>query len=1156
MATINKFKDFNAFAVPLEGSNLIEASAGTGKTYSIAILVLRLLLEKQLSVKEILMVTFTRAAVAELQERIRLFVRSAYQFSNGDIIEDKTIMALVSQAVKSSGNNEVSRLLRDAITYLDETAVLTIHSFCQQTLSEFAFETNQLFGAELIQDTAAIIEIEVNKFWRKHITSIPVKLLTYFETGLNRNDINKIVKDHLDGKPYNQYTIGEKYILDENYHIAITNEINRLTDKYKELREGVVQYIMTNREALRKKCQGNAYVKKNLLPLVDQPEAFLTCIAEKRELVNVRDIFADLITMIHVYDQITVDIGETVQTCLDNIYYAAVNEISAGVKAFKLSSNQLSFDDLITNLHTALVKKDNPVLVAALRNKYKAVFIDEFQDTDRLQYEIFNKAFGKDTVLFYIGDPKQSIYAWRKADINTYFTAFDTASKRYGMNENYRSTESFIKAMNLFFQPEPGFDTFHFPKKDHSKNEHAIDYIPVNSPAENTKGKLNFNDKEIIPISVSTQSNKASINAAVTAQVIDLLSNKGYTILKDDKIRSIQPSDIGILVRSNKEGNDIKNGLAGYGIPAVTIGDAKVLESAEAVELLYLLEAMINITRSNINRALLCSLTGFGTNSILSLNDEAAIELFKKYKTNWDANGIYATLINFIADFGVPDRFLNNTENGERVITNLYQLVELLHKAQTTKNLSPLELIDWLKRGIESNDGEGDEYEQRIENDEECIKIVTIHKSKGLEYNIVIAPFLDFAERKKDVFCNYRNASGEYINIKKDKLTPALKIIFEEQTEQENRRLLYVAITRAVYKCFIYKNNHYKKSTLSFFTNALTKTDPSLIEELTAPQIPTDYYFKTNEPTKKDLTETIVNFNLRHTNWTRMSYSGLAAEMEKHSKISTGNPKDEYDRFIFSQLIKGNKTGNMLHYIFENLHFTNNSKWTAVIDTAIKRFSPAQKALYEPGLAEMLQHVLNARIQAEAISFNLTEVGFDQRIHEFEFDFPVNLFQPAGLKKLSNDKIRINIKSRPEFEGIMNGKIDMLFECRDKYFVLDWKSTFLGDSLQQYAPAALDEAMNESNYHLQYLIYTLATIKYLKNRLPGFDYEKDFGGVLYLFVRGMRKGTGNGIFICKPSLKQVEELEQILHDSGMSDVHGPTIFKKMEPELSTIGITG
>ncbi len=184
-------------------------------------------------------------------------------------------------------------------------------------------------------------------------------------------------------------------------------------------------------------------------------------------------------------------------------------------------------------------------------------------------------------------------------------------------------------------------------------------------------------------------------------------------------------------------------------------------------------------------------------------------------------------------------------------------------------------------------------------------------------------------------------------------------------------------------------------------------------------------------------------------------------------------------------------------------------------------------------LLEMLQNVLNANINVGDVSFNLTEVEYHKRIHEFEFDFPVGLFQPAELENLSGENIAINVKDRFNLEGMMNGKIDMLFECKGKYFVLDWKSTFLGDSLDDYSVPALDVAMNENNYHLQYLIYTLASKKYLQSRLPDFNYERDFGGVLYLFIRGIRKGNSNGIFNCKPSLDQIDLLDRMFSQKSM-----------------------
>ncbi len=1130
MPTIIKFEKFEASTVPLQGSNLIEASAGTGKTYSIAILLLRLLLEKQISIKEILMVTFTKAAVAELEERIRLFIRLAYQYSLQEAIEDATICIIVSNAIEKNDRDSVGKLLRDAVIFLDETSVLTIHSFCQQTLTEFAFETNQLFGAELLQDTTQIIEAAVNKFWRKHVTAIPTQLLFSVKDILTRENIIDIVKNHLDGKRYNEYNAENKIDLNEAYYHTVVTAIENYTFQYEQEMTSLIKIIIDTNAALKDKCTGNAVAKKNMLHLVDKPEVFLEYIVAKQGSAYILKLFGDLLELWNKCETIKKDRDAATSKFIDTIYYAAITEVGAAVKKYKLQNNLVSFDDLISNLHTAIVKKENPVLIAALQLKYKAVFIDEFQDTDRLQYEIFKKAFGTNTILFYIGDPKQSIYAWRKADIATYFKAYDDVDTRYGMNENYRSSEEYIRAMNLFFQPTVDFDTFHYPP-----GEQAITYIPVNSPDINTKGKLLLDNRVCTPISINYQPNKPSIEEAVAAQVVALLNNPKYLISKNGIERNIKPSDIGILVRKNKEGNSIKRVLAKYGLPAITIGDAKVLESEEAIGILYILEAMIDISKSTINRALLASFTGFDIAKILWLNEETAIEIFKKYKINWDTDGIYTALMHFMADFRVEQILLrNNVENGERTITNLYQLIELLYKIQTTKKLSALELISWLKRSIERNDVQGDEYEQRIENDEECIKIVTIHKSKGLEYNIVLTPFLDIVEFKNAQFCSYRTDNGDYINVEKNKLTADQLADFRRQLEQENRRILYVALTRAVYKCFVFKSTDAKakNSTLGFFTAAVNLMNNPLIEQINSVAIPEQFFYKTNEIKELVIVENKIHFSLLQENWQRMSYTMLAAEIEKPAKRNTGSAYDAYDQFIFRQLEKGSQTGNMLHHILENLHFTNNEKWTTVLETAIKRFAPARKETYLLPLEIMLTHVLNATLQLDNTSFKLAEVNFENRIHEFEFDFPVKIFQAADFQSLTNDKLLINVKERYNLEGIMNGKIDMLFKCKGKYFILDWKSTYLGDTLEAYAPAALNDAMNENNYHLQYLIYTLATKKYLESRLPNFNYERDFGGVLYLFIRGMRAETNNGIFTCKPAIEQVVILENMFNVSS------------------------
>ncbi|MFS8081858.1 MAG: UvrD-helicase domain-containing protein, partial [Ginsengibacter sp.] len=381
-----KREPFNALTVPLKGSNLIEASAGTGKTYSIAILVLRLILEENLSIREILMVTFTKAAIAELEERIRIFVRVAYRRSCEEEIEDATISKLVDDSIKRIGKDETTRLLREAVVYLDETSVLTIHSFCQQTLSEFAFETNQVFGTEILQDNSTLLLREVQKFWRKYITVIPAELLgILLDQGLSISSIKTIVKNHLAGKRFQHYDHETEYSLCDEDYKKLKEDLKITAEKLNALETSFEKFLVKNNAELKQRSQkGNA--KRFVLPLIDDHEKFLNYINTKRSSKYIADGYQDILAHCDECEKLKEESIKLLQNCVNKIYCLAINQIAEGLNQRKLITGQLSYDDLIENLHRALTHNPNPSLVAALQRKYKAVFVDEFQDTDRFQY--------------------------------------------------------------------------------------------------------------------------------------------------------------------------------------------------------------------------------------------------------------------------------------------------------------------------------------------------------------------------------------------------------------------------------------------------------------------------------------------------------------------------------------------------------------------------------------------------------------------------------------------------------------------------------------------------------------------------------------------------------------------------------------------------
>lgn len=1133
--SINKqLKPFNASTVPLTGSNLIEASAGTGKTYSIAIMVLRLVLEKNISIKEILMVTFTKAAVAELEERIRLFIRLAYKAGLGNKISDVTICDLVEHAIRTTSEESVQEKLKEAVLFLDETSVLTIHSFCQQTLTEFAFETNQLFGSETLKDIASIIESEVNKFWRQNITTMNVDLLgQLIEQGLSRSDIASVIKEHISGKQYFEYNDNESYSICHEDQVAFSNAIKELAEKDKEIKACVYDHIKNNSDEIRSITIANKYAKASLLHLVDTPEEFVNVVLAKKGLGYIERLYSDIISQHAESDNLVEEKNGILRTIINKIYCHAIGIVTKAVDEYKQRNSQLGFDDMIVNLHKAIVQDENQNLVASLKKKYQAVFVDEFQDTDKLQYEIFHTTFGSgQSILFYIGDPKQSIYAWRKADIFTYFKASEQVDNKYGMNVNYRSSAPFIEAMNLFFKPEKDFDTFYF-----RQHQHSIKYIDVESPAENKKGTLFFKDRPEAPITLFGNQKNAEIAETVTAQIIRLLDGEEYSIFEKGESRRVKPSDIGILVRKNKQAVAVKECLAKRGIPAVTIDDSKILQSEEAVYVLYLLEALIDLNRSSINKALLSPFTGYDTKAILALNEESVLNDFREYKNIWDKDGVYSVLMQFVSDYQVKALLLNhNTEHGERTIANLFQVIEVLHKIQSEKQFSALELVSWLKRGINGMQTDGDEFEQRVESDEDAVKIVTLHKSKGLEYNIVFAPFLDLDTKIHFRFCSFRDSeTGDYIFADSQQLNAEQQQIVDEQTEQENRRLIYVAITRAVYKCYINKSlaNYYKDSSLVPFISLLEDADPALIRFEETPTIPEKYYYSKAEELTFSSAPKQVNFQLSQVNWKKISYTSLSGSHATAKKNNSNTIADKYDYFVFKQLAKGSKTGNLLHDIFENIDFTTNQYWSYVVQDALKKYVPKYREEWLPMLLQLLEEVTKAKIQIAGESFTLGEISQEKRLNELEFDFNVPLFNPSALYDLEDTNSRINIKYYDSLEGIMNGKMDLFFEHNGRYYILDWKSNFLGDSLDYYKKEFLPEVMSENNYHLQYLLYTLAAKKFLESRMSGFNYNKHFGGVIYLFVRGIKAGEDNGVFTCRPDLDKIERLEKMLATSSV-----------------------
>jgi exodeoxyribonuclease V beta subunit len=1118
--------EFRVELEALEGANIIEASAGTGKTFSIAVLVVRLLVEKNIPIDKMLLVTFTEDAAAELKERSIRFIREALQELEKEASSENKIIELVIKNALNDGikKEEIINRLRTALLNIDEAKMCTIHSFCQQTLNEYAFETNQIFGKELKTDISDIVLKYTNAYRREVLNKMDKELFDFSDLS-NSQVLDGAVKSALSGQKLHGT-------------IAGTNSLEELQTQYKELQriliesnQALLDYVESKIEELKKRVDESPIKRlrrNDIKGFLETAELALFNL-KTRVTHNFPELFPEEIEYCKaINDEIEFCKRELQIKCIQN----AIDFILPNVRQELKEKNYFTFDDLIDQLYEA---RKNAALQKVLSEKYNAVFVDEFQDTDKKQYAIFRDLFQENQfekpIIFYIGDPKQSIYAWRKADLKTYIEARNSIleEKRFTMKKNFRSTSSLIEALNHFFYPTGGFDTF---ENGAIQEDEKINYEIVEP--DNDKTGISKENETIPPITlINEHSNDADIESSIL-KIIRFLFD-GAVVIHGEKVK---PSQVAILVRKNEEAKTVKRILDKEKIPSVVLDDAKIVDSEEAKEMLFLLHAMLNSKKSSIQKALLTTFIGMRAADLENVNFDECVNQFIGYQKKWQKSGIYVALSQLIQDYSVMDRFQKDSTTGHRVLSNLRQLMELLQEKEQNDSLTPNELYVYLnkqsKSKDEGSDSENKELAQRVESDEDAVKIVTIHKSKGMEYDIVIAPYLDLEAKEKFKYSSVRineNGTNDYVFTTNPIVDAPLKEQFIIQQKQENRRLLYVALTRAKYTIFILdkKGDH----SLRNFVDTIIQSPHDKIAIKSKEDIDAWANLSVSIQTSTTVSKVkeIPSISFTDANFKKMSYSFLAAHPAKTIKeIRDQEITDTYDNFVFKELKKGAAIGNLLHNIFEFIDYTSCDNWEGIIKSSVQIFAPSSSVdpIFLANLKQLVNHTIHAQLGTGEKSFTLSEIAREKRVNELEFNFKIpKEFKMIDLEGILGEDQKILTHRSGEVFGMMNGFIDLFFEHDGKYYILDWKSNYLGDALEDYHPAKLTAAMNESNYHLQYLIYTLALEKYLKSKLPNFDYEKHFGGVFYLFLRGNRTAEQFGVFTQKVSKDEIEKLKRI-----------------------------
>lgn len=1116
----SKNEKFIVTTVELDGNNTIEASAGTGKTYSLAVLVVRLLLEKQLPIEEILLVTFTKPAAAELKERTAKFIRLALKEANEKGSSgDKTIEEIVSKPGLEF--KKKIDLLQKALLDLDKATMATIHSFCQQTLIEFAFETGQVFGKELITDNSEIINQAVENFMRREIA----KKGNVIQKGV----LIEALKNALNGKYF--FTDIPQYILDYSF--------SDLEFQIDELEKKIKNYFHNDkRSKLRtilktQKIPGLGETKiTKTLEILESNEKTLNAFIEKNPKPFV-EYFSDDLKVVSEMTNLRNSLrkGVIIKIITENI-----KENKVFINKRLTEKNALTFNDLIEALYE---KRDNKDLKMLMREKYKAVFVDEFQDTDPKQYGIFKSFFQdhEDTVLFFIGDPKQSIYGWRQADVETYKQARDSQNmKKLEMNINYRSSAPFINAANTFFE------------LDEQSN---LEYIKVNPKDEYQEVGLRVLDEVELAIQLLKKDRSQTPEDFTAAVFRKLFSNETQLVQNknDNEIStSVTPENIAVLVRSAREGIQTKRVLNKLGIPSIIIAEQNVFNTQEAKNLKIILNAVLNINQGNVYYALITQLVGKSIENLKSVDEDAVFPVFYNCKAIWEKDGISKMMETLMQSFSVVSKHENDIIKGHQTLANTKQLIDILQNQTIQEALTPSEVYAFLSNQIKNPDGNNESYQQTVENDEKAVRIMTIHKSKGLEFDVVVLPYLSLTsvENKKWKFTSFRAKSKGsddnkyYFAI--SGLPKEQNELFVAQTQAENERLLYVALTRAKYNAFIFEGKSNAHLLSPYFTAIVNNKSRTISCDTLSEfnQYDSAEKIKLHQSNSlKQATRELGELSIADKNYFKLSYSFLASKHQHHSKGQVEiYPEESYDHFIFKELPKGAHIGNVLHDLFEFCDFTSRNSWSEQIEKALGRYYPSVlqeekvKERYVQQLLQLMKLVVETPFEIKGRTLSLNQVDTQHRVNELEFNFPIpKVFNPSALEDIidsETDERKISTNNSQVY-GMMNGFVDLFFEHNGKYYILDWKSNFLGDQVNNYSKEGLMLGMNESNYHLQYLLYTVAIDKYLNNRLgENYNFDDHFGGVVYVFLRGVRENEKTGFFVQDVKKEELSKLRAVL----------------------------
>ena len=1108
-----------------QGVHLIEASAGTGKTYNIQNIYARLIMETESKVSNILVMTYTEAATKELRERLHAVLQDLQMRFAGTPLEGKHKEDREERAdrlLNCLADRDIARQRVElALLEFDGAAISTIHGFCQRVLTRFAFETGMSFSQEVSNNKDKELKARAEDWWRIH-------------KNISLTDLQRDVK--MLGAKTDYIVLGSKETLQKT--IDFLTQIER---KYSQT--GVFPNCF---EPLRGQLRDVQEDRRQFNEL-DMDELLRVLQDAKNN---------DIRGAVGIYDH-----WNNLKTLL------IADEIVAQYEKERFDRESLNFDDLLRALRDALLDKEHgKALADALREEYQAALIDEFQDTDPVQFDIFKCIFldrEHPGPLYFVGDPKQAIYAFRGGDIYTYFTAAKTKGlQRHIINVNHRSTKRLVDAVNAMFQERPPDTTFGneeivYTPSVVEKEPDKLKGIPLEQPLQviefTSRGKSPSKEKDL-----------PAIMDTMAGQILCILNQ-----VDSDGKRIFSPKDIAVLLSANADMPTMQRKLLAKGIPCVIKKPGNVFSTPIAAELNVFLQSVAEagMSSSGSNDRLRAALsTVFGGMkaedvSALKTPEDLTehIERFKQLKNCWFTRG-FAALSNQMEQDGYLQR-LATVSNGERLLSDIGQIMELCCAATRDIGSTPEALVDWLAERILKSKEDGDEhdseeYERELETDGEAVKIMTIHSSKGLQFPIVFLPDCWRIGSRNDGFFLHEAVEGKYQLI-----ASIDKVIKEKalaQSQLEKTRLLYVALTRAVQQMVLFTPSLEilagMKEPLSVLLQHLkenrVENPPYQWIKDTDVHLPEGTYAPEDAKTKRP--REIVEPDAYDLTPVRGSFTSLAPGHQKDDGQErdcddVDSPFHETQMEALHPIFRlpaGARLGTCWHDILEKLDFgadVAEIRRIAEAELLASGFKPEETLDIT---VKMVEDTLSCRLNSpDGKSFTLREISMRDRLSEQEFDFSsfhsaknTSALKEILLRHWGNDADRTDVITALERwgwdtipHGYLTGFMDLIFRHDGYYYIIDWKSNSLERDIGNFTVDGIRAEMARQGYFLQYMLYASVLHQYLRSRLGGrYSWEWNFGGVRYYFLRGIAAGGEAPVFEDRPSEALLDEFSKAL----------------------------